>query len=65
MNMPSFPWTTITGILAPQPLPFPPTPPPHLSQHNRDNSYSDEMGRNGRSFGRQHEKHDGFGSDRD
>ncbi|PSS32667.1 E3 ubiquitin-protein like [Actinidia chinensis var. chinensis] len=56
------------GILAPPPLPFPPlppTPPPHLSQHKRDNSYSDEMGRNGRSFGWQHEKHDGFGSGQD
>lgn len=58
------------GILAPQPLPFPPLPPPpgphHLLQPNRDKSYSDhDMGRDGREFGWQHELHENFGSGQD
>ncbi|KAL7169784.1 hypothetical protein ACSBR2_034757 [Camellia fascicularis] len=57
------------GILAPQPLPFPPLPPspppPHLSQQKRDKFYSGEMGRDGQGFGWQHEKHDSFGSGQD
>ncbi|KAE9463776.1 hypothetical protein C3L33_04310, partial [Rhododendron williamsianum] len=58
------------GILAPQPLPFPPLPPPpgppHLLQPNRDKSYSDhDMGRDGREFGWQPELHENFGSGQD
>lgn len=59
------------GILAPQPIPFPPLPPPpgppHLMQHNRDKSYSDhDMGRDGREFGwQQQELHESFGTGQD
>ncbi|KAF5940933.1 hypothetical protein HYC85_022100 [Camellia sinensis] len=57
------------GILALQPLPFPPLPPspppPHLSQQKRDKFYSGEMGRDGQGFGWQHEKHDSYGSGQD
>ncbi|XAR55200.1 hypothetical protein NMG60_11035197 [Bertholletia excelsa] len=57
------------GILAPQPVSFPPPPPPlppHMSQHQGgDKSYSSDMGRDGRGFGWQHEKRDGFGSGQD
>lgn len=48
------------GILAPQPLPLPPPPlPPHMSQPKRK-FYSD-VGRDGQSYGWQHENRDGYG----
>lgn len=48
------------GILAPQPLPLPPPPPqPHMSQPKRK-FYSD-MGRDGQSYGWQHENRESYG----
>lgn len=53
------------GILAPQPLPFNPHPPPqsllHLSQNKRGKFYSDD----GQGIGWQHENRDSFGSHQD
>ncbi|KAL6998392.1 RING-type E3 ubiquitin transferase [Sarracenia purpurea var. burkii] len=56
------------GILAPQPLSFPPPPPPpppQFSQHKRDKFYLGDMDRDGQGFGWQHEKRGSFGNGQD
>lgn len=55
------------GILASQSLqiPPPPPPPPHLSHPSRGQFYSGDMGRDGQSYGWQHESHDGFAGSQD
>ncbi|KAF4356975.1 hypothetical protein F8388_015951 [Cannabis sativa] len=53
------------GILAPQPMSLPPPPPPPHMSHQKRKYYSGDMGRDGQSYGWQHENRDSFGSGQD
>ncbi|PON90149.1 Zinc finger, C2H [Trema orientale] len=53
------------GILAPQPMQLPPPPPPPHTSHMKRKYYSGDIGRDGQSYGWQHENRESFGSGQD